>query len=397
VAFALDHPLSLEMPPPPAGAFTTVEVDARWSDELGLRMARMTPFGANRRSVMPEFSGARYRAFSRLSGATVGGQESEAVLALYLRSARSLSPQVKALADQLTRDKTSAAAKVEAVIKWLQSTHHYTVDLKRDPSIPDPLEDFLFRQSGGHCEYFASAAAILLRLSGVPTRYVNGFLGGEWNALQKSITVRDNRAHSWIEAYLGNAGWVRVEATPATARVVHMNRVRQVIDSIEMMWNRWVIEYNASQQLRLARQLSRELGWWQPTRGLSGQSHRFNKKHALWVGVGVIVVVLAFAIRRIPRRNGTLVKRRLRDRGESPVFHLYSKTLDRLSQRGFARLPQETPHEYLARARKNAVAGAEALERLTQWYTQVRYGQADIPDDVLRVLRDEAASIGKQS
>jgi protein-glutamine gamma-glutamyltransferase len=396
VAFSLDRPLAIEMAPPPAGAFTTVEVDARWSDELGLRMVRMTPFGAGRRSVMPEFSGARYRAFSRLSSMTVGGQESDAVLALYLRSARSLSPQVKELAERLTRDKPDAAAKVEAVVRWLQATHHYTVDLKRDPSVPDPLEDFLFHQTGGHCEYFASSAALLLRLAGVPTRYVNGFLGGEWNALQGSITVRDNRAHSWIEVYLGQAGWVRVDATPGTSRVVRMNRFRQVIDSLEMLWNRWVIEYNASQQLLLARQLSRDLGWWQSHRGTSGQSNTLIKKHALWAGVAVILLVLAVAVSKLPRRRGALLKRMLRDRGESPVFQLYSKTLDRLSQRGFTRLPQETPHEYLARARKDSLAGAEALGHLTDWYTLARYGEVDIPDEVLITLRDEATSIGKQ-
>ncbi len=396
VAFALDYPMALEVPAPPAGSFTSLVVEARWSDELGLRMARMTPFGANRRSVTPEFSGARYRAFSRLSGAPMGGQESDAVLALYLRSARSLSPRVRELTERLTRDQPTPGAKVQAVVNWLQSTHHYTVNLKRDPSVPDPLEDFLFHQKGGHCEYFASAAAILLRLAGVPTRYVNGFLGGEWNAMQQSITVRDNRAHSWIEAYLGHAGWVRVDATPATTRVVHMNRIRQVIDSIEMLWNRWVIEYNASQQLHLARQLSRELGWWQPSRGLSGKPHRFSKRHAMWLGIGVVVIVLALAARKLPRRGGTLLKRKSGTRGMPPVFQLYGKTLDRLSARGFPRLPQETPHEFLARARRQSLAGTEALERLTQWYTQARYGETEVPEDVLAILRGEAAGIGER-
>jgi hypothetical protein len=164
-----------------------------------------------------------------------------------------------------------------------------------------------------------------------------------------------------------------------------------------MLWNRWVIEYNASQQLHLARQLSRELGWWQPTRVGSGKHYRLNKRNALWLGVGVIVIVLALAARKLPRRNGALVRQKSKAKGLPPVFQLYSKTIDRLSARGFARLPQETPHEYLTRARKNSLAGAEALDRLTQWYTQVRYGEAEIPDEVLAELRTEAATIGERN
>jgi len=123
------------------------------------------------------------------------------------------------------------AAKVQAVVGWLRRTHSYTTNLKRDERIEDPLEDFLFAEKDGHCEYFASAAAILLRAGGVPTRYVNGFLGGEWNDLRQAITVRENRAHSWIEAYLGREGWVRVDATPPLGRDSRMGKLRQLVDA----------------------------------------------------------------------------------------------------------------------------------------------------------------------
>ena len=180
--------------------------------------------------------------------------------------------------------------------KWLQATHRYTTDLKRDASIPDPLEDFLFHQSAGHCEYFASAAAMLLRMGGVPTRYVNGFLGGEWNGLRQSITVRDNRAHSWVEAYLGSAGWVRVDATPAASRAAHMTRFRQVLDAVEMFWNRWVIEYSASQQLLLARQLSREFGWLQPHFSPRGTHHHVSRTQVVAVAAGLVALVVVLAL-----------------------------------------------------------------------------------------------------
>jgi transglutaminase-like putative cysteine protease len=403
VAFALDQPVALEMPPPPPGAFTAIDVDARWSDELGLRVFRVSPFDGNdRRTVMPEFSGARYRAYSRTlaprSGA--GVPESQLVpgaLSPYLRAARSLSPRVRELATRLTAGKPDATAKIDSVTKWLQATHRYTTDLKRDASIPDPLEDFLFHQSAGHCEYFASAAAMLLRLGGVPTRYVNGFLGGEWNGLRQSITVRDNRAHSWVEAYLGSAGWVRVDATPAASRVAHMTRFRQVLDAVEMFWNRWVIEYSASQQLLLARQLSREFGWLQPHFSPRGTHHHVSRTQVVAVAAGLVALVVVFALRKLPRRRAVSNGLRRGRRGEPPVFHIYQKTLDRLAAHGFARRPEETPHEYLARASKQGVAAADALARLTECYAEARYGEIDVPSEVLVQLRAEAASIGRDT
>ena len=72
------------------------------------------------------------------------------------------------------------------------------LDLKRDERY-EPLEDFLFVQKAGHCEYFASALAVMLRTVGVPTRSVNGFYGGEWNSFGHYLAVRQGDAHSWVE------------------------------------------------------------------------------------------------------------------------------------------------------------------------------------------------------
>src|SRR5208282_4488659 len=67
----------------------------------------------------------------------------------------------------------------------------------------DPVEDFLVNRKKGHCEYFASALALLLRSIDIPARIVNGFKGGDWNDLTQSMYVRQKHAHSWVEAYVG--------------------------------------------------------------------------------------------------------------------------------------------------------------------------------------------------
>jgi len=76
------------------------------------------------------------------------------------------------------------------------------------------LGDFLTRTRSGHCEYFASAATLLLRAAGVPARYATGFAAIEYSALEGAWVVRTRHAHSWTRAWV-DGRWVELDATPA--------------------------------------------------------------------------------------------------------------------------------------------------------------------------------------
>ena len=88
---------------------------------------------------------------------------------------------------------------------YLRESGEFSYSLKMDVADPtiDPVEDFLVNRKAGHCEYFASALAMLLRSVGIPARVVNGFKGGDWNDLAQILYVRQKHAHSWVEVYLG--------------------------------------------------------------------------------------------------------------------------------------------------------------------------------------------------
>ena len=87
-----------------------------------------------------------------------------------------------------------------------------------DPNL-DPVEDFLVNRKEGHCEYFASALALLLRSIDIPARMVNGFKGGDWNELTQTMNVRQKHAHSWVEAYVGRrTRAIRRSGSPSTRR-----------------------------------------------------------------------------------------------------------------------------------------------------------------------------------
>jgi transglutaminase-like putative cysteine protease len=396
VAFALDRPVAFEMKAPPLGSFVTTDFVDRWSGEVALRPVRLAANGQY--MALSDFSGGQYVAYSKIGAASAEGGQPLAQLGpdqlkTYLEVPASLSPEVKKLALQITQGHVLPLAKANAVTEWLRRTHKYTTDLKRNPSIVDPLEDFLFHETAGHCEYFATATAILLRVAGVPTRYVNGFLGGEWNDMSKHITIRDNRAHSWTEAYLGPLGWVRVDSTPVASRVSRMGRLRQVFDSVELFWSRWIMQYDASRQLDLAKRLGRQLGM-DKARTRSRAHWQPNYRLLLTIGGAIALAVGVWRLRRRLRRKGPAEGKRV-SRGGPPVFRLYHKTLDRLSGRGWARRPAETPDEFADRLAEGNVLGAEAFATLTHHYTAARYGNREVPDEALAALTPALEGVGR--
>lgn len=402
VAFALDRPVLFDIGPPAAGAFTAVDLEPRWSDEVSLRMFRVNPTNPfDRRQAMTEFLGARYRAFSRPADRAHPSHPSldleriaSGTLDQYLRVPSTLSRRLSALSSQVLPAQATPAARVQAVVDWLRRTHSYTTNLKRNAAIEDPVEDFLLAEKDGHCEYFASAAALLLRMGGVPTRYVNGFLGGEWNALRQTVTVRENRAHSWVEAYLGREGWVRVDATPPLARGSRMTTFRQLVDAAELFWGRWVVEYSASQQLLLAQSLGRKLGLSTRDHGSSVYAKHVSRRQALIAaGILMAIVVLITQRKRFAwwRPNERVAE--YAQRPEAPIERVYQATLKRLASAGHARLPTETPHEYLERMRTEKIEGVEVLVRLTDMYASSCYGDVQIAPEVVAELRRETHQI----
>ena len=140
----------------------------------------------------------------------------------------------------------------------LKTEFGYTTDLPR-PSGDDAnlVDEFLFEWQRGHCEYFATALVVLLRASGIPARIVNGFLGASYNAVGDYYFVTQANAHSWVEVYVPEEGWLRVDPTPGgtpdMGRSGWLGNVQDSIDALRLRWFRWVVEYDLEKQYTLAR------------------------------------------------------------------------------------------------------------------------------------------------
>jgi protein-glutamine gamma-glutamyltransferase len=103
----------------------------------------------------------------------------------------------------------------ERLHKWAErdkGVRRYVSEVER----PTYLGVFLEHTKAGHCEFFATAAALLLREAGVPTRYVSGFAVAERNPKLKEFIIRGTHAHAWCRAWdEENHRWLDVDVTPA--------------------------------------------------------------------------------------------------------------------------------------------------------------------------------------
>ena len=119
-----------------------------------------------------------------------------------------------ALARQLASESSSPYEYQQRVLAYLRDGFTYS---ETPPRRQLPLEAFLFRDRVGYCQQFAGAAALLLRLGGVPARVAAGFTSGSRDGARDEYVVRDYDAHAWIEVWYPQIGWVRSDPTPTTA------------------------------------------------------------------------------------------------------------------------------------------------------------------------------------
>jgi len=175
--------------------------------------------------------------------------------AKYLMLPPDTDPRIVDLAKQITERGTSFIEKATLVEGYLKRNYRYTLNLSWQPG-PQPVATFLFDAKAGHCEYFASSMAILLRAAGVPTRIVNGFLMGEYNPVGGDYIVRQSDAHSWVEVYVPGHGWLEFDPTPPDPNQRDIDLAMQIshyIDAMQLFWNSYILSYDSGAQLQLFR------------------------------------------------------------------------------------------------------------------------------------------------
>ena len=324
------------------------------------------------------------------------------ISARYLELSPNLDPRINALSENVVRQAGARNGydEARAIEAYLRDNFGYTLEMKAGGR--DPLADFLFNVRAGHCEYFATAMAVMVRTRGIASRVVNGFLPGEYNEAAGAFTVRQSDAHSWVEVYFPRTeSWVTFDPTPPAGREPHVSsglaaELAKYSEALELMWFQYVVGYDKQEQRSLITSLRKQLSdlSHQSATGIAQARRTFSSSpKALLLSVLVLIaagctIFMTFRIWRFGWRRGLKVWRSEQSFDHSRI-DFYERLLDMLAKRGLTRESYQTPREFAS------VTGLSEANAITDAYNRVRFGNQELSAADRRALNDLLALLEK--
>jgi len=300
-----------------------------------------------------------------------------------------LDPGVEALSRQASAGAASDLERARRIEEHLRSSFHYTLEVN-DAGVADPVAHFLLEGNPGHCEYFATGMAVMLRQLGIPSRVVTGFARGEWSDLTETYVVRQADAHSWVEAWLPETGWTTFDPTPTgpdSGRPIGMLAELGLLrDRIEMWWDKWIIGLDLLDQQAAASDLADAVrrGWAAAASALAGAARAMGRA-STWswpligalAGAAALVWPMAILVRRTLAWWGR-VRARILNRpaahASSPASSVFRRFEAQWASRGIRRASGQTPLEFAKEIERRALdAHGSALLFVSRYY-RTRYG-----------------------
>lgn len=275
---------------------------------------------------------------------------------------------IRLLAREVTGGTIGSEQSARAIERYLKDNYTYTLNPERDTD-NTPLDDFLFYAKEGYCQHYATAMAVMLRTIDIPSRIVTGFLGGEWNDFGKYYIVRQQDAHSWVEAYIEGKGWMRFDPTPAVSfdGAGGTSKIALYLDSLRWRWTSSVVNFNFSDQMDSTQRLAEGALTLKNRLRMAFNKVKSGDFKAPPSETITLIIALAFTGVLLSLLIKYLRRRRFEKSKKTPLF--YKKFLALLKKRSLTKLPSETAMEFAVRTNIR-----EAVE-ITKIYERVRYGR----------------------
>jgi protein-glutamine gamma-glutamyltransferase len=331
----------------------------------------------------------------------------------------SIDDRISDLAKSVASRAQSVEHTCRTIESYLQRNYSYSLEPSQLEN-PQPLATFLFESKRGHCEYFASAMVILLRTLGVPSRLVNGFRAGEYNAVGKDYVIRGRDAHSWVEAFSAEKGWQTFDPTPASDSIAAQHplfaTINNYLDAFELFWGEWILGYDDVTQVSLFRDLQERSNLWvtkskdqlyrkvvylqdriviQYQKGIG-----FIKKQGWKLPLSCLLIGIgAWGCFRIWQwLNWKLLLKKTTFEGNGTVaIQFYVKMLRFLQSNGKVKPPSLTPIEFAGTFRNRSIR--RNVELLTRIYNAIRFSKDPVSTDqihqasqILSALKSQAKS-----
>ncbi|MDR3221532.1 MAG: DUF3488 and transglutaminase-like domain-containing protein [Candidatus Accumulibacter sp.] len=314
-------------------------------------------------------------------------EEAPRVLQQALSLPRRLNPRTHEIAESWRREFADPERISAAALRFFRvEKFYYTL---QPPMLgAHAIDEFLFDTRQGFCEHYAAAYVVLMRAAGVPARVVTGYQGGEFNPVDRSLTVRQSDAHAWAEIWLEGKGWKRVDPTAAVdpSRIerglddalaeneslsslmrfdngwlANLRLLRYRWEAINNAWDQWVIGYNSERQRETLASLGMEDPDW---RGMASA-----------MVLASVIALLLIVIWTLARRAKSSAETRA-----------WRRFCVRLGRFGIQRAPWEGPLDLAARAAREKPGIAPLVRRAAGHFAELRYGAGQ--REHLRALRD---------
>ncbi|MFN7844150.1 MAG: DUF3488 and DUF4129 domain-containing transglutaminase family protein, partial [Pirellula sp.] len=325
--------------------------------------------------------------------------------------------KVLSMATNLVDSKFSHAKYLES---YLATSPEFKYSLRNTAPIDkqvDPIVDFLLNKKKGHCEYYASALAMLLRSMNIPTRMVSGYRPSEYNEIGKYFPVQQKHAHVWVEAYftvdelkesfmsemvpdwVETGMWARLDPTPSGDEATGLDSFKtpdgQAFGMLQELWSELVMNVDKSRQsnmFSLFGETSKDSyeEYWEKVAelleslksssligGLLSPDKWFSWRAALVItvfcasGVGLYKLVVWFFPGLMPR-----LKTKVKSKNRITKVDFYNRVSKVLKKMGINRQPWETPREFLSLASQRLSEKGLVLDSsfLAACFYELRFG-----------------------
>jgi len=315
--------------------------------------------------------------------------------ARYLDLPPEMPSRIAALAHEWADAQPTPYLKAKAVEEHLKKEFKYDTGSPSGGK-PQPVDHFLFESKRGHCEFFSTSMALMLRELGIPSRNVNGFVGGTYNRFGRYYAVREGDAHSWVEAYFDDPirGWVTFDPTPTSGAQPLQDTsgayvyFRDLIEALSQRWNRYVIGYDLKTQVRLFEDISRGYERIRSKTGANKGAMEKVTRGPVIAGMALVLAVAAYIVwkrKKRPAPGGPEKAAPVKvDPKLQAATELYRSLETALATQGIARPTSLPPLKHAEELRAKAHPLADDVLALTNTYLDARFGGRTLSEDAAR-------------
>jgi hypothetical protein len=309
------------------------------------------------------------------------------------------SERIAALARDVAESQRTTYDKAVAIQDHLSRHYRYSLDAPLAAQA-HPLEEFLFDRKTGYCEHYATAMVIMLRAIGIPARLVTGFLATEWNEYGNYYVVRQQDAHAWVEVHLPHSGWVMMDPTPADGDSAGSvppawHTVQSMLDSVRLRWNRFFVQYSATDQLAVMRDLQTGSASVR-LRTLDSLASLFRPLtaafetgiHSVTTGdptrVALVLAGCGVVAWLVWARPWNWQRRPTGAAGdEQAIVQLYRRMLRQLERRGIRKPAAMPPLHFIRIIQEQWSTASTAVASITELYCRARFGRVPLTKEEL--------------